>query len=1203
MKFSGQSPQVLGLLRFGRTGLRINLGALSRNLLRSSFELTAFRDLGDWLVASFKVQIKLVALLAVLGFLSTTHAAEAATPPPLASCAGNPPGYVDFNFSTIINDSGAGTGRTWTYENATSYLGESIDINIEVLSLVGTDDFDSISGSSTKANTVMKSLSKDGDTDETEAEIRWSFVRSSDQTPIAISAEVEFGDIDLRTSRLESILVNRADYDGYGVIKGAEIDVSSDGFVDRFDGKIDGDNLPTQAVKFTLHNRTDFTWRQRMDRRGTGSSGRAGFDAKDPPFQVDNCPRYDFSDADGVDEARHNAFSQMTLGSDIDTEFTAQTDATASGDGADDDGVTIPELMAGETATITADVTGAGGFLQGWIDFNGDGDFDDTGEQVAADLQLAGGTSGIINVPVTVPSDAVTTQTFARFRWSTTSGLNATTAAPDGEVEDYAVTVTLPAGPAFPPGPGLSASVCSVDPATNPFQDIGLRWEFNGGNPEGTSPSPSIDRGDIFASATVGSYVGINAQINNSDLNIDADSIPAVYNPNSYIEYQFTTSAFTNHAELTGFGQTLFGRRPNPPNQQATGAYRFAIAVDDDPSFASPDVLINDVQFNGADTSTAAAATNPRDAGTYIQTFAHWDANGTTVSLSPNTTYTMRVFPYAVTEFGDDNGQPFTNIVLWDDFMPKAVSCTVVVDDLSDAPTSGTAPDGSSTVTYGEAQHTVVAGLQLGGAIDADGASIANADASGDGADDDGVGLPTSLTPGSTITVPVSASGSGFLNAWIDWNGNGIFDSIEQVATDVQDLSGLGAIDLLVTVPSDALVGTTFARFRWSSDFNIGPSGYASNGEVEDYQIAIGGGGTMLSGRVFIDNGLGGVIAHDGQIAGNEQSGAFGSIALLDGSGNPLATATVNPDGTWTGTLPAGYSGTVQVVTVPSPGYRTISEDRSTLPGVVNASETDGTYSFTAAAGSNYTGMNIGVVADPTLTQNQTASVIPGQTTDLPHVYTATTSGTVTFGLVDQFANPDGAFTSTVFEDVNCDGTPNQFLAGPKAVSVGQQICLVVSTQASAGVNPNASYSYGITASTAFTGTTEIHLARNDDAIGAGTGQELVLRKLVTNLTKASGEGTTNTGDIGDVLRYRIVMSNPSSEAAADVVVYDETPAYTALNGPVPSPITLANGVTCALSVPASNVAGYTGPLQWNCPGSFPPGGEGSLTFDVQISP
>jgi len=47
-------------------------------------------------------------------------------------------------------------------------------------------------------------------------------------------------------------------------------------------------------------------------------------------------------------------------------------------------------------------------------------------------------------VPVTVPSTATTSPTFARFRWSSTQNLNATTAAPDGEVEDYALTILAP---------------------------------------------------------------------------------------------------------------------------------------------------------------------------------------------------------------------------------------------------------------------------------------------------------------------------------------------------------------------------------------------------------------------------------------------------------------------------------------------------------------------------------------------------------------------------------------------------------------------------------------------------------------------------------------------------------------------------------------------------------------------------------------
>ena len=54
---------------------------------------------------------------------------------------------------------------------------------------------------------------------------------------------------------------------------------------------------------------------------------------------------------------------------------------------------------------------------------------------------------GVITFDVAVPGTATLTQTFARFRWSSTVGLDTTTAATDGEVEDYAVTIDVPPVP------------------------------------------------------------------------------------------------------------------------------------------------------------------------------------------------------------------------------------------------------------------------------------------------------------------------------------------------------------------------------------------------------------------------------------------------------------------------------------------------------------------------------------------------------------------------------------------------------------------------------------------------------------------------------------------------------------------------------------------------------------------------------------
>ena len=47
-----------------------------------------------------------------------------------------------------------------------------------------------------------------------------------------------------------------------------------------------------------------------------------------------------------------------------------------------------------------------------------------------------------------------------------------------------------PVTPAFPTGDGLSSSVCEATPATNAFQDIGLRWTYNQNG--GTSPNAEI---------------------------------------------------------------------------------------------------------------------------------------------------------------------------------------------------------------------------------------------------------------------------------------------------------------------------------------------------------------------------------------------------------------------------------------------------------------------------------------------------------------------------------------------------------------------------------------------------------------------------------------------------------------------------------------------------------------------------------------
>ncbi|MBT8255338.1 MAG: esterase-like activity of phytase family protein, partial [Bacteroidia bacterium] len=93
------------------------------------------------------------------------------------------------------------------------------------------------------------------------------------------------------------------------------------------------------------------------------------------------------------------------------------------------------------------------------------------------------------------------------------------------------------------------------------------------------------------------------------------------------------------------------------------------------------------------------------------------------------------------------------------------------------------------------------------------------------------------LTPGQSYTLDIDTNGSGVLNAWIDWNGDGDFDNNEQIANDVSPAGG--SIALNINVPSGASIGVTYARFRYSSESNLTAAySEAEDGEVEDYKVS-----------------------------------------------------------------------------------------------------------------------------------------------------------------------------------------------------------------------------------------------------------------------------------------------------------------------------------------------------------------------------
>jgi uncharacterized repeat protein (TIGR01451 family) len=158
----------------------------------------------------------------------------------------------------------------------------------------------------------------------------------------------------------------------------------------------------------------------------------------------------------------------------------------------------------------------------------------------------------------------------------------------------------------------------------------------------------------------------------------------------------------------------------------------------------------------------------------------------------------------------------------------------------------GDAPDSyGTTLANGGPNHRAVAGFSLGATEDSEPQGAPSVGATGDGADEDGVTLPSALVACSPFNVGVSLTNSAGVNtprldAWIDFDGDGAFnDPRDRIATGLALVSGANSVP--VNVPCDARTAATYARFRLSSAGVAGPGGQALDGEVEDWAVTVEG--------------------------------------------------------------------------------------------------------------------------------------------------------------------------------------------------------------------------------------------------------------------------------------------------------------------------------------------------------------------------
>jgi uncharacterized repeat protein (TIGR01451 family) len=180
--------------------------------------------------------------------------------------------------------------------------------------------------------------------------------------------------------------------------------------------------------------------------------------------------------------------------------------------------------------------------------------------------------------------------------------------------------------------------------------------------------------------------------------------------------------------------------------------------------------------------------------------------------------------------------------------------------DFGDAPDDEVAPLYPTLLVNNGARHFINTNLMLGFLIDGETNGQPDDFATGDNLagvnDEDGIRFLTDpLVPGMTadieVTATVSPGISARLEGWIDYNLDRTWNNlgVERIFTNQMVLNGVQIFTILV--PTGAVAGTSYARFRIHRDGsqNVGPEGAAplgfgedgelGEGEVEDYLIEI----------------------------------------------------------------------------------------------------------------------------------------------------------------------------------------------------------------------------------------------------------------------------------------------------------------------------------------------------------------------------
>ena len=361
------------------------------------------------------------------------------------------------------------------------------------------------------------------------------------------------------------------------------------------------------------------------------------------------------------------------------------------------DGVGLPAVLVPNQVAAVQVFASSPGMLDAWVDFYGDGNWTDAGDQIFTSQPLAHGRNILY---IMTPSDAAPGQSWARFRFSSSGGLSFSGDASDGEVEDYPITISV--------APDLTLTVAaSPDPVAIGGQLTYLLTVTN----SGLVPAFNVALSDVYpaAATSVVCSSSIGACVSNNGAVIAAfGELP----PGSFATVNITVSPGAAGV-LSNFATVSSDQSDANPSDNSVGTVTTALI---------PPYIINppsDLNLHAGDSGTLTVIAGGSDPLGY-----QWFFNGTAIPLANDADLTL--YPADATNAG---------------------SYTVVVSNAV-----GSVPSLPALVTV-QLDYIISATAEPGGSVDPFGDTIvsAGADLTYTAAPDPGYTVDSWLLDGSVV--------------------------------------------------------------------------------------------------------------------------------------------------------------------------------------------------------------------------------------------------------------------------------------------------------------------------------------------------------------------------------------------------------------------------------------------------------------------